>query len=393
MKLLIAFLLAVLVFWVQTLMYRRLWNQNLKASLSFDRDVLYEGQTNELVEVIENRKYMPIPILQVKFSITRTFLFEKRNNTNVTDKYYRSDFFTIMPWQKITRTYPFVCSKRGFYTTDDLDLICRSFFMNERMIETRRGSESVCVLPARIRHQDLPDEVNNLLGETEKNMRLNEDPFTFAGIRDYQPFDNIRSINWKVTARHDNLSVNTFNTTFSKKVVLLLNVEANSMMHAAEIAEWAIKIAAHLASRFISSHIPTALYTNGVDISAVRTGIGSAAIAVKNKKDKDATLSYVSMEAGADMSHIRAIEVTLARLSYATTSCPFVSLMDERIGKDGQSVEYIVISNYRKKEITSRFEALRSGGYSVHFIIPAMYSEEREDEFKAEQYTWWESKD
>ena len=392
MKLLIAFLLAALVFWIQTIMYRRLWNKNLGTSLSFDRDVLYEGQTNELCEVIENRKYMPIPILQVKFSITRTFLFEKRNNTNVTDKYYRSDFFTIMPWQKIRRTYPFVCSKRGFYTTDGLDLICRSFFMTERMIETRKGTESVCVLPARIRHKELPDEVNNLLGETEKNLRLNEDPFTFAGIRDYQPFDNIRSINWKVTARHDNLSVNTYNTTFSKKVVLLLNVETNSMLHVDEIGEWAIKIAAHLATRFISSHIPTALYTNGTDVSAVRDN-PAGLIAGKNKKEKDAALSYVSVEAGADMSHIRAIEITLARLCTSSASCPFVSLMDERIGKDGQNVEYILISNYRKKEITGRFDALRSEGYSIHFIIPAMYSEEREDEFKAERYTWWESKD
>ena len=42
----------------------------------------------------------------------------------------------------------------------------------------------------------------DLLGDIEKNLHINEDPFTFAGIRDYQPFDSMHSIKWKTTARH-----------------------------------------------------------------------------------------------------------------------------------------------------------------------------------------------
>ncbi|MBO4337940.1 MAG: DUF58 domain-containing protein [Lachnospiraceae bacterium] len=388
MKLLIAFLIAIIVFKIQSSVYRRLWNKNLKGWLYFEKDVLYEGQTNELHEVIENRKYLPLPVLQVKFSITRTFLFEKRNNTNVTDKYYRSDFFTVMPWQRIKRTYPFTCSRRGFYTTEDLDLICRSLFMGERMMETKKGTASVCVLPGRIRNRDIPDTVSSLLGQVEKNLRINEDPFTFAGIRDYQPFDNIRSINWKVTARHGDLFVNTYNTTFSRRVVLLLNIEGNSMLHSDELAEWAIKISAHLASRFISSHTPTALYSNGIDISAGR----SMAPVPGTKKAEDgraAQLSFTTVEAGADMAHIRAIEVALARLDTIHSACPFVDLMDETITKEKQAVEYIIISNYRKKDIINRFETLRGDGCNVHFIIPLLSFEEIEDEFKSDRYTVW----
>ena len=388
MKLLIAFAFALILYLVQGSLYRRLWNKGLAASLSFSRDVVYEGQDNELVEIIENRKYLPIPILQVKFSITRTFLFEKQNNTNVTDKYYRSDFFTVMPWQKITRTYPFVCSRRGYFYTQDLDLIGRSLFLNEKMFETKSGGAGVCVLPGRIAHKDVPETVNNLLGQTEKNLRLNEDPFTFAGIRDYQPFDNMRSINWKVTARHGDLLVNTYNTTFSRKVVLLLNTESNGMLNTKETSEWAIKIAAHLASSFITARIPTALYTNARDVS-VEVNY-TAATGRRMAKDAGAPDSGCpAIEAGADLSHIRAIETALARLNTDLPPASFMSLLDERISKGREAVEYIIISNYRKKDIIDRYELLGNEGFGMHFVIPALPTEDVESDFGTDRYTLW----
>ena len=99
MKLLVAFVVALLIYGLQALIYRRCWNKGLRTSMAFEKDVVYEGQGNHLIEIIENRKKLPIPILQVKFSITKTFLFEKQIKGNVTDKYYRSEFFTVTTGQ------------------------------------------------------------------------------------------------------------------------------------------------------------------------------------------------------------------------------------------------------------------------------------------------------
>ena len=368
MKLLIAFVIAVIVYSVQAFVYRKYWNRGLGASMSFERDVVYEGQGNRLVEVIENRKKLPIPILQVKFSITRTFLFDEQSGGNVTDKYYRSEYFTVMPWQKITRTYPIICSKRGVYTTDSMDLIGVNFFLTEKLVETRREDVSVCVLPGRIRPVAVPDTVNTLLGETEKNVKLNEDPFTFAGIREYRPGDNIRSINWKATARQGDLLVNTYNSTFSRRVVLLLNVEANTLLHQEELAEWAIRIAAHLAGRFISAGIPTAVYTNG------RSEGGS-----------------LSVDAGADPGHTRTIEMTLARIDLSLSPSSFTELMEERITTGGHPAEYVIISNYRKKDVTDRYELLLSQGCGIHYVIPAMKRDTLEEAFDRGRYTRWDT--
>ena len=88
MKLIIAVALAGLVILIVNTLFAYLWDRNLSVKIGFDRDMLYEGEENILREVITNAKYLPLPILQVKFSITRTFIFEREENTSVTDLYY-----------------------------------------------------------------------------------------------------------------------------------------------------------------------------------------------------------------------------------------------------------------------------------------------------------------
>lgn len=368
MKLIIAVALAGLVILIVNTLFAYLWDRNLSVKIGFDRDMLYEGEENILREVITNAKYLPLPILQVKFSITRTFIFEREENTSVTDLYYRNEFYTVMPFQKITRAYPFRCTHRGLFRMNKMDLICRSLFMGDKMIEPIEHEASVCVLPSKIVPREVPTNVTNLLGEIEKNMHINEDPFTFAGIRDYQPYDNMHSINWKATARMGNLLVNTYNTTFSKKVVLLLNMETNSMLNVPELQEGAIRIAAHLASFYIMHQIPVAMYTNGVD-----------------EVDKISP----EIEAGADLSHIRTIEIALARLDTSTRPIAFTKLMEQKVVTSNEPVEYLIISNSRRKDILDAYRMHKTTGHSMHYIIPEFKSMGLEDEFFGGDYTPW----
>lgn len=368
MKIIIATALAALALAIIRIVYEKLWDKNLDVTIDFDRDVLYEGEENTLREVISNRKYLLIPILQVKFSITRTFLFAKQDNTNVTDMYYRNEFFTVMPFQRITRSYPFRCIHRGLFRMNRMDIICRSIFLDKKMINSLEHEASVCVLPRVIDNKDVPTAVNQLLGDIEKNIHINEDPFTFAGIRDYQPYDSMHSINWKVTARLGNLQVNTYNTTFSKKVVLLLNVEANAVRRAQDIIEWAIRIAAHMASFFITEQIPVALYTNGVD-------------------EVDKVSPHI--EAGADRTHIRTIEMALARLDLKEKSADFCKILQENVVASRDAVEYLIISNARKKEITDMYERLKKDGHVIHFIIPEYDNIGLEEGLNTKDYTGW----
>ena len=74
MKLLIALAAGVALYFVQLLLYRRYWDRDLNISVDFAQSVVREGDGNELVEIISNDKRLPLPVLQVKFAITRSFL-------------------------------------------------------------------------------------------------------------------------------------------------------------------------------------------------------------------------------------------------------------------------------------------------------------------------------
>ena len=55
-------LIAFLLFLIQRKVYEKLWDKNLKASVSFAQSGISEGEEGQILEIIENRKYLPLNI-------------------------------------------------------------------------------------------------------------------------------------------------------------------------------------------------------------------------------------------------------------------------------------------------------------------------------------------
>ena len=350
MKLLIALVVGAALYFAQMYLYRRFWDTGLAIDIDFARNVVRAGEDNELIETIYNDKRLPLPVLQVKFAITRTFLFNRQDNSAVTDQYYRNDYFSLLSFQKITRTYGFVCSKRGYFRMNGMDVICKDLFLSGMMLKSLFHEASVCVLPERVPVEEYPASALKLMGEIVDNVKRNEDPFEFAGIREYQSFDPMNRINWKASARASELRVNKFNSTFTQRVLICLNVECHIQWHEDVFIEEGIRIAASLADHFIAKHIPVALYSNGCDI---------------------VTREPVSVDAGADASHLRSIETALARTDASGSRTSFTALLEDcctDIRYD--NTECIIISNYRKQDLAEKYGELRNRGVSISWIIP-----------------------
>ncbi len=71
----IPILIAVLL-GVEELLYRKYWDKNLGVSLQFDEAPVTEGDKTTLTEVVTNGKRMPVPVLEVGFSIDRGLYIE-----------------------------------------------------------------------------------------------------------------------------------------------------------------------------------------------------------------------------------------------------------------------------------------------------------------------------
>ena len=97
------------------------------------------------------------------------------------------------------------------------------------------------------------------------------DTFEFHGIREYQSFDSMRSINWLATARTGTLKVNVYEYTASREVYILLNVEPDGAFYEEELIEEGIRIAASLCEYLVHDRVSCGLISNARDIITKET--------------------------------------------------------------------------------------------------------------------------
>lgn len=302
-------LLFFLLFVLQNKLYARLWRLHLSVSVMFTRDHIYQGEWGELVEVIENRKRLPLAMLKVKFKTDRHLLFGDRKGSRTTDQFYRNDVFRVGSREKVTRTLKFQGGRRGYYTIDQVNLVASDLFFSHQMTAEQHVQARLYVYPRPYESQEMRLSLIWLNGEVLSRRHLLEDPFEYRGIRDYQPSDDMRSINWKATAKTGELKVNQKNCTSLKAVRIFLNLEDNGILKKEECVEACLRVAAGLCEYFLGQGMQVSCCGNSRDCI---------------------TGEPLSLEAGAGAGQMTAVYKSLARTD-AGDVLPFVPLWQNRL--------------------------------------------------------------
>lgn len=243
--------------------YKHRWSKEITVKLWFETDAVYAGQQTRLYEVIENRKAMPVPVLEVGFHTRKELVFVDVDNTNVSDYCYKRDVFSVLGRQKITRELPVRCTKRGKYIASDADIMTHTLLFRRRYSKGI-GTEAVLyVYPKMTQVSEIMTVCESMLGTLQCAKRLYEDPFAFRSIRDYTMDDPMKSINWKASARTGALMVNTFDSVRSQKAMIFLDVEDRGILRYEDLVEESIALAATLMRRLLRQHIEVGFVYNG----------------------------------------------------------------------------------------------------------------------------------
>lgn len=259
-------LIAYLLFELQRQLYYRLWKRGLLVQVKFSSAYIFEGETGELLEVIENHKWLPLSMLKVKFQTSRNLVFANTQKSGVTDRYYRNDVFQIGGGERITRTLRFVGRKRGYYLIHGIDLISADLFLTSEMMDSREGESFLYVYPRPFFSRELQVYLQQINGEILAKKNLAEDPFEYRGIREYQPYDDIRSVNWKATAKGLGLMANQKGYTTRQTVRIFFNVEDSGILKKEEAVEYTFRVAAGIARFFLTQGVKVSLMGNGMDM-------------------------------------------------------------------------------------------------------------------------------
>jgi len=350
MEIAIALLGAVLIYLLQRCLYKYYWDKNLSIELNFSTSHCMEGEDAYLTQIITNQKLLPIPILKLKFQTSRHLIFYDNNNSQVSDNSYRNDLVSLVMYQKLTRNLKFLCSRRGFYTINQCDIVCSDLFITESMVANIPLNISLYVYPRYIDQIYINPAFHKILGNILTKRFINEDPFEFAGIRQYQIYDSLKSINWNASAKTGELKVNVHDTTSSQQVKILLNLESHTIWIYDDLLEESIRLAASMANLLIQQGIPTGIYSNGRDLITKET---------------------LTIPPGSGNNHMTSICEGLARLDTHLPPESFVPFFEQLVKAKNENDYFIIISFYQKEDLQNLLKTTfyRKEDY-YHWIIP-----------------------
>jgi uncharacterized protein (DUF58 family) len=159
------------------------------------------------------------------------------------------------------------CPERGFYRLGPARLKSGDGF---GLFTTERDEPEitgVVVYPRTTALQDLGLPAARPIGELKGRQRIFEDPLRIAGVRDYEPGDSIRRVDWKATARRGQLQSRVYEPSTTQHLYIALNVDTLERAwqgYLPEVLEANLVVAASIARWAHEARYAVGLLSNGV---------------------------------------------------------------------------------------------------------------------------------
>lgn len=349
-------ILAVSILW--NVYYKRRWAQHITVRLWFGADAVYAGQETKLYEVIENRKRMPVPVLEVGFHAKKELDFTGIENTNVSDYIYKRDVFAVLGMQRITREIPVKCKKRGKYAVSDADLTTYTLLYRKRYSEGIETDAGIYVYPEMTDVSEIVTICERMLGILQCSKRMYEDPFAFRTIRAYTTDDPMKTINWKASAKTGTLMVNTFDSVLSQKAMVFLDVEDTGILKYEDLVEAGISISASIARRLLRRNIEVGFAYNG-----------------NRKRENGNNENYRFLPTNKKSSLVM-LERELAEYHAENGACSFALFLDVMFGDVllTEDTLLIMITKNLDRELFDRIKGY-AGDYQTLIVVPVYRGE------------------
>lgn len=256
------------VFWVVVawrIYFEKRWDKNMVVHLNFLQNFVYEGEQAQLIEKIENKKRMPLPVLEVDFHLRRELIFHDMENTQISDFTYRRDIFSMLGNQRITRRLTLDCMKRGYYEISKMNYKVFSLLYRDMYIREQPVNTDIYVYASRTDVSKILLTCEKMMGVMQCTKQIYEDPFAFNSIREYTITDPLKTINWKASAKTGNLMVNTFDSTLTESIMIYLDVEDIGVYQCEHLIEEGICVAASLTQKLINRGMAVGICVNVIN--------------------------------------------------------------------------------------------------------------------------------
>lgn len=360
----------LIIFWVETAYYRRHALDDLNLKVDFSKNIANYGEDIELIEVVENRKKLPLPFIILKFEAPREIRFYDSSIVTASDYLYREDMLTMKAFSKHTRRIKVRCKKRGYYVFPRVGITTADLFLVNRINKDFDNDSSLVVLPEILPADMVQILMSVSLSDLECPRSVLTDPFAISGLREYGPDDPMNSINWKASARTGELMVNQNASTCARRVHIFVNLEKYDPKGSTSLLERSISLAYSYLISLSERGISTSIYTNGIDILTDQPAIS---------------------ETDPGTGTLRRRAVMLSRIDLNKKAMPFEELIRQHIFETDDNDFILYISAQFSDSFQSLLYDLRTIRPAFHWIMPCYNTtpEAKLERSIADSYTRW----
>lgn len=349
-------------------LYTKSCFKNLDFNIELSKSEVFEDGDLTIKEIISNKRFLPAIWLEIQFLVSRNLKFDNVKLTGLDNEFFKKDIFSVLPYQRIVKKFNVKASKRGYYSLNNFTLTVSDIFIIYKYLLRTNDEKFLCVYPKLLLGTNFDLRFNNILGELETKKYLLEDPFMLKGIRDYTPYDSMKTVNWSASIRTGALKVNEFNSSSSMEVILLLDTTKYTSWDSKDKIEESIRIAASMATKCVSKNIPVSLYSNGINELSLEN------ISISNTNGK----------AGLEL-----VYRNLACINLEDQKLSFSDMIKDLKTSGNTKHLYIVISHHCDEDFINKLLALQNFNSEVNLILVKSSGDTTEEiNSKIKTYTW-----
>lgn len=334
----------------------RIWDKivfkKVNINIGFENHRIFSGDDLKLLTKIENRKIMPLPLIQIEFNLPKEFIIkneEELEKSNINNYIYRI-VSSLLCYERLKRKDVFKVYKRGCYVINKCEVKLGDFLGYSSVEKSVYINKNIIVYP-KIKTLDkfliIPQ---NPQGDISVRRWILADPIQTIGSRKYTNRDSFNSIDWKATAKLGELHVKKFDYTSSPAIMMLLDVQTSEIYWKnidEEIIEKGVEIASAIMKQALSEKI----------------AVGFTSNAIFQSED-----NHVFVEPKANGKQEERILEALAKVTYRRTYSMenFITVENQWLDRE---YTLVLLISYLSNELKLKLNQLFNKGYNVKIIL------------------------
>lgn len=258
----------------------RMWSRLSLERVTFRRRLserrVFVGEDVTVTLTIENAKVIPVPWLEMRETVPRAMPADVPTSMGgVAGTQVLTRATSLRANDRVEWPVTLHAVYRGYYRVGPTQLRSGDLFgFFEQEQEVGRPTDSIIVYPHLYTLPELGLSSTRPFGDLRGGNRIYEDPSRPVGVRDYQPGDAMRRIDWYATARVQRLQSRVYEPSRSQALIVAVNIPTDEEVWRNPdpvLLERAVSVGASVVRWGIEANFAVGLVANGSFPEAPRT--------------------------------------------------------------------------------------------------------------------------